>query len=311
MSENGSSVTSHDDSASDAAISTASSSSNSSSSIKSASKSTRRETTSTAVAKREGTITTAKTKSAMTVTTTTSNKSSAYADPSKYAHLKELTDIVEPNLIGIFVGFNPGIATATAGHAYAHPSNRFWKLLHVSGITDRLCRPVHDQHLPRLYQMGNTNIVGRPSKDIAELAEGEMAAGTPALEGKVRRFKPESVCIVGKAIWEGIWRHRYGRNIKKEEFRYGWQDERHNMGIGGVEDGGSDHGDENADKDGDAGKSERASPWKGARVFVATSTSGLSTIPTYPQKVEIWKDYGDWVKERRAARAKENENTPE
>ena len=258
------------------------------------------------------------------------NKASTYADPSKYAHLKELTDIMEPNLLGIFVGFNPGIATATAGHAYAHPSNRFWKLLHESGITDKLCRPVYDRHLPRLYQMGNTNIVGRPSRDIGELAEGEMSAGTPALEAKVRKYRPESVCIVGKAIWEGIWKHWYGKRIRREEFKYGWQDERHNMGVGGEDDDNDDGDDDgNADDqdreqgvaggDGDEKKKKKkkkkknkpSSPWKGARVFVATSTSGLSTIPTYPQKVEIWKDYGNWINERRAARAKEKDAADE
>ena len=297
-----------EESASDAAVSSANASSDGGDG---ASKSARRKNTSSVTAKRRKTTTTttattATTARTMTMATTTAitNKSSTYADPSKYAHLKGLTDIIEPNLVGIFVGFNPGIATATAGHAYAHPSNRFWKLLHASGITDRLCRPIYDQHLPRLYQMGNTNIVGRPSRDIGELAEGEMAAGTPALEAKVRRFKPESVCIVGKAIWEGIWRHWYGRKIKKEEFKYGWQDERHNMGVSGDDDG---DGGGSGDEDDDVGKGKKNSPWKGARVFVATSTSGLSTIPTYPQKVEIWKDYGDWVNERRAARAKEKE----
>ena len=260
------------------------------------------------------------------------NKASTYADPSKYAHLKELPDIMEPNLLGIFVGFNPGIATATAGHAYAHPSNRFWKLLHESGITDKLCRPVYDRHLPRLYQMGNTNIVGRPSRDIGELAEGEMSAGAPALEAKVRKYRPESVCIVGKAIWEGIWKQWYGKRIRREEVKYGWQDERHNMGVGGEDDDNDDDDDDDGDDDGNgddqdgeqgaAGgdgdekkkkkkKNKPSSPWKGARVFVATSTSGLSTIPTYPQKVEIWKDYGNWINERRAARAKEKDAADE
>ena len=35
-------------------------------------------------------------------------KASTYADPSKYAHLEPLVDIIEPNLICVFVGTNPG-----------------------------------------------------------------------------------------------------------------------------------------------------------------------------------------------------------
>ena len=131
-------------------------------------------------------------------------KSSKYAPPSTYAHLKKLTDIIEPDLIGIFVGFNPGVTTATAGHAYAHPSNQFWKLLHSSGLTDVRLKPQQDVDLPRLYQMGNTNLVDRPSNNLGELSKAEMAAGTPNLEEKIRQFRPESVCIVGKGIWEAI-----------------------------------------------------------------------------------------------------------
>lgn len=209
--------------------------------------------------------------------------SSKYAPPSKYAHLKPLTDILEPDLIGVFVGFNPGVRTATAGHAYAHPSNLFWKLLHSSGCTDRLCRPEEDVDLPRLYSMGNTNLVSRPSKNEAELSKVEMAAGTPILEAKIQEYKPEAVCIVGKGIWESIWRWRHGRNPTKAEFKYGWQDEQENMGKPEVKTEG--HG------------------WPGARVFVATATSGLAASTKPAEKEAIWRPFGEWVKQRRAERA--------
>jgi TDG/mug DNA glycosylase family protein len=203
-------------------------------------------------------------------------QSSKYAPPSKYAHLSKLVDIIEPNLIGVFVGFNPGVRTATAGHAYAHPSNMFWKLLHSSGITDVRLRPEQDGDLPRLYSMGNTNIVDRPSKDAGELSKQEMAAGTPILEEKIRAFRPEAVCIVGKSIWQAIWRWKYKREIKKEEFKYGWQDEKERMG-----------------KEGD---------WPGALVFVATATSGLAASLKPHEKEAIWKPFGEWVQKRREER---------
>ncbi|KAF2458322.1 uracil-DNA glycosylase-like protein, partial [Lineolata rhizophorae] len=219
-------------------------------------------------------------------------KPSRYADPSKYAHLAELQDIFAPGLIAIFVGFNPGVATATAGHAYAHPSNMFWKLLHTSGLTpDRRLRPEEDGTLPALYALGNTNLVARPSRDVAELSKEEMAAGTPILEAKVRKWRPEAVCIVGKAIWESIWRWKHGRAIRKDEFRYGWQDERENMGrITGIE----------RDENGKACEElSSQGPWEGARVFVATSTSGLSASLKPAEKEAIWKPFGNWVQERR------------
>lgn len=212
---------------------------------------------------------------------------SKFADPSKYAHLSPLVDILKPNLICVFVGTNPGVQTATAGHAYAHPSNHFWKLLHASGLTDRRVKPEEDRSLPALYCMGNTNIVERPSKDAAELSKEEMAAGTANLDAKFLRYKPEAVCIVGKGIWESIWRYRYGKNMAKADFKYGWQDEKHNMGK-------SKEGDEELDANGDV--------WKGAKVFVTTSTSGLAANLKPAEKEAIWKPFGEWVQKRREER---------
>ena len=211
---------------------------------------------------------------------------SKYADPSKYAHLSPLTDILEPNLICVFVGFNPGVMTATRGHAYAHPSNMFWKLLHSSGCTDRRLNPAEDVDLPRLYAMGNTNLVSRPTKDAAELSNEEQVASVPILDLKIRNFRPEAVCIVGKSIWENIWKYRNGKKPSKQEFRYGWQDDRHNMGLLEVD------GEDKMEDD----------TWPGARVFVATSTSGLSASLKPHEKEEIWKPFGDWVKQRRDER---------
>lgn len=224
------------------------------------------------------TIATSSTTSASPRPTKKQRKSSKYADPSKYAHLSPLVDILEPNLICVFVGTNPGVSTAREGHAYAHPSNHFWKLLHSSGLTDRRLAPSEDRSLPARYCMGNTNIVDRPSKDAAELSKEEMTEGTRSLEAKFALYKPEAVCIVGKGIWEAIWRFKYGRNMKKEEFRYGWQDEAQNMGK--VEEEG----------------------WKGSRVFVTTSTSGLAASLKPAEKEAIWRPFGEWVMRRREER---------
>jgi len=212
---------------------------------------------------------------------------SKYADPSKYAHLSPLVDILEPNLICVFVGTNPGVQTATAGHAYAHPSNHFWKLLHASGLTDRRLKPEEDRSLPALYCMGNTNIVERPSKDAAELSKEEMAAGTANLDAKFLKYKPEAAVIVGKGIWESIWRYRYGKNMGKKDFKYGWQDEKDNMGK-------SKEGEEERDANGEV--------WRGAKVFVTTSTSGLAASLKPAEKEAIWKPIGEWVKARRSER---------
>lgn len=224
-------------------------------------------------------------------------KPSKYAHPSQYAHLKPLVDILEPNLICVFVGTNPGIGTAIAGHAYAHPSNLFWKLLHTSGLTDRRLRPEEDRTLPARYAMGNTNIVARPSKDAAELSKEELAAGTLPLDEKLFTYQPEAVCIVGKGIWEAIWRYRYGTSMKKGEFTYGWQDERHNMGKYPYPNPAGVAADKAAH-----GEARNGGAWQGARVYVATSTSGLAASLKPAEKEEIWRPFGQWVQQRRKER---------
>lgn len=216
--------------------------------------------------------------------------------PTTYAHLgtSPLPDALAPNLLILFVGLNPGIQTARTHHAYAHPTNLFWRLLYSSGITPRLCLPSEYRQLPRLYGLGLTNIVARPSRNGAELSKSEMDAGVAGLEEKVRRWRPEVVCIVGKSIWEAVWRVRRGRGMRKGEFGYGWQGEPERMGCGG----GGDVEDGVVDDEGG---------WKGARVFVATSTSGLAATLKPKEKEAIWRELGEWAVKRREEREGEAE----
>lgn len=213
-----------------------------------------------------------------------------YAPPSVYAHLPLLTDAMAPNMLVLFCGLNPGVRTAQTGHAYSHPSNRFWKLMHSSGVLPVPCTADEDRTLPARFGMGLTNIVARPSRNGAELSKAEMDEGVGVLEDKVRRWRPEVVCVVGKSIWESVWRVRHGGKAVGKAFRYGWQEDAENMGRG------------------DVGEEERlegvvyADHWKGARVFVASSTSGLAATLRPEEKERIWRELGVWVEQRRAGR---------
>lgn len=210
-------------------------------------------------------------------------RSAGFAPPSRYDHIdNKLTDSIASNLIVLFVGLNPGIRTATSGHAYSHPSNLFWKLMHSSGCTPRLCSPTEDGDMPRLYNLGLTNIVSRPTKDGSELSKQEMDESVAELEAKIARVKPETVGIVGKSIWESIWRVKHGKAIRKEEFRYGYQDESERMGK--VQKNGVD-------------------AFAGARVYVLTTTSGLAASMKIDEKRVIWRGLGEWVEKRRAERS--------
>lgn len=138
--------------------------------------------------------------------------------------------------------------------------------------------------------------MSRPSRNGAELSKIEMDAGVALLEEKARRWRPEVTCMVGKSIWESVWRVRHGRAIRKGEFRYGWQDEGENMGKVGEEGQRAEEREEGVDYGGGNGS------WKGSRVFVACSTSGLAATLRPPEKEAIWKELGVWVERRREER---------
>ncbi|BCR82744.1 mismatch-specific DNA-glycosylase [Aspergillus chevalieri] len=207
-----------------------------------------------------------------TTTTTKRGRGSRTASQTS-ASRSLLRDTIPRNLTLLLVGVNPGILTGTTGHAYAHPSNLFWKLLHWSRITDIRHPPSDTYRLPELYNIGNTNIVERPTRDASMLSRAEMDAGVPVLEAKVADKKPEVVCLVGKSIWEAVWRVKHGRGIKKEEFKYGWQGQGENMGV--------------------------CEGWGGARVFVATTTSGLAAGMSIGEKRAVWEELGSWVVRKR------------
>ena len=223
--------------------------------------------------------------------------SAGYAPPSTYAHLPLLPDAVAPRLLILFIGLNPGVETARTGHAYAHPTNLFWRLLHRSGITPEPCAAREDRGMPRRYALGFTNIVARPSRSGAELSRAEMDDGVAALHQKCARWRPEVACVVGKGIWESVCRVRARQRGRRPpgpaDFRYGWQDgEDGRMGV---------VNDESAVSEGGVG------PWPGSRVFVATSTSGLAASLRPEEKERIWKELGDWCVARRKEREVEAE----
>ena len=146
-------------------------------------------------------------------------------------------------------------------------------------MTPKRHQPSETRDLNDLYSIGNTNIVSRPSRDGSTLSKEELVEGAGVLETKVRAFKPEAVAIVGKSIWESIWLARTGKKLKKDQFKYGWQDDEARLGRLVGEDGEVE--------------------WEGARTFVTTTTSGLAATMKHAEKLEIWKPLGDWFTQRR------------
>jgi TDG/mug DNA glycosylase family protein len=109
----------------------------------------------------------------------------------------------------LFVGINPGVRSALTGHHFAGFSNRFWKLLHQSGLVPEPLTYVDDDRLPE-WGIGITNVVARATPGIAELRPEEYAAGRLRLRAKVRRFQPAVVAFVGITVYHAMFPKRNG-----------------------------------------------------------------------------------------------------
>lgn len=96
----------------------------------------------------------------------------------------------------LFCGINPSLYSGAVGHHFAGPSNRFWKALHGAGFTDRGLSTFEERQLLELG-IGVTNLVNRASRSADQLSGEELRDGAWALEGKVCRYRPAWVAVVG------------------------------------------------------------------------------------------------------------------
>lgn len=119
----------------------------------------------------------------------------------KASFMKSIRDHLKQNLNILFIGFNPSIKSSETGTHFANPNNRFWKILHESGITPRRFHTSEDYLLLELGY-GLTNIVARPTKAADEITKEEYALGKEELMKKVNKFKPKILCFVGKGVYQ-------------------------------------------------------------------------------------------------------------
>ncbi|RPA84549.1 DNA glycosylase, partial [Ascobolus immersus RN42] len=204
------------------------------------------------------------------------SKTEGHAEAESYRHVPDLPDNLAPGLILVFIGANPGIKSGLAGHAFSHPTNHFWRRLCLSGITPTVLQPANDVELPEKYQVGRTDLILRTSRLESDIPENERLEAWRVLEEKIRRLKPEAVCVLSKGTWKMMYQGIYGRQMREQDgWEWGWQE---GQRIG-AEDG-----------------------WLGSKVWVMPSTSGRVTVPRKEVQEGMWRELGKWVHERRIAR---------
>src|SRR4029079_2263171 len=143
----------------------------------------------------------------------------AKSRPLNYAHLR-LTDCIEPGVRLVLTGINPCVMSATTGHHFAGPTNRFWGLLYESGIVPEPITHEDDVRLPQ-WGIGMTNLIARPSPGIDVLKPQEYVEGWQILEKKVERFRPQIVAFVGVTMYRAL--AKILGHAKEIEIRPGFQ----------------------------------------------------------------------------------------
>ena len=119
-------------------------------------------------------------------------------------------DVIAPGLDALFVGINPGFASARAGHHFANPANPFWRLLHESGFVGRRLAPAEDRAL-LAERLGITNLVARATAGVADLTRDDLDRGRAVLARKIRRYRPRAVVFVGLTACAAFERRTRGR----------------------------------------------------------------------------------------------------
>lgn len=116
-------------------------------------------------------------------------------------------DILQPGLRVVFCGINPGKSSAHTGFHFAHPGNRFWKVIHLAGFTERQLRPEEERHLLDT-RCGITMLVERPTVQASEVELHELRTGGRELVTKMQEYQPMTLAVLGKGAFEQAFSQR-------------------------------------------------------------------------------------------------------
>lgn len=127
-----------------------------------------------------------------------------------------LTDIIAPHLDVIFCGINPGLKSSNDGHHFSGRSNRFWKVLHLSGFTPYEVEAINYTVILD-FGCGLTTAVARATSRADELSKEEFDEALETFTAKIKEFNPKYIAFLGKAAYKAF--------SKKKDIEWGQQSE--------------------------------------------------------------------------------------
>jgi TDG/mug DNA glycosylase family protein len=128
-----------------------------------------------------------------------------------------LPDLLRPGLRLVFCGTAAGTVSAARGAYYAHPQNKFWRVLHETGLTPRQLKP---EEFPLLwdYGIGLTDIAKHVFGMDKQLPSG--ALGREAAEALRARILVSAPDILAFTSLTG------GRRVVGPEAKFGRQEQK-------------------------------------------------------------------------------------
>jgi TDG/mug DNA glycosylase family protein len=106
-----------------------------------------------------------------------------------------LPDVLRPGLRIVFCGTAAGTVSAARGAYYAHPQNKFWRVLYEVRLTPRLVSPEDYPELPN-WGLGLTDIAKHVSGMDRELPAGALGdEARAALTAKIGAAQPKMLAL--------------------------------------------------------------------------------------------------------------------
>ncbi len=110
-----------------------------------------------------------------------------------------LPDVLRPGLRIVFCGTAAGTVSARRGAYYAHPQNKFWRVLHFVRLTPRLMSPDDYRALPE-FGIGLTDLAKHVSGMDHELPREALGpAARVALTEKITEAQPKILAFTSLA----------------------------------------------------------------------------------------------------------------
>lgn len=110
-----------------------------------------------------------------------------------------LPDLLVPGLTVVFCGTAAGRRSAELGQYYAHPQNKFWRVLHATGLTPRLFAP-HEYRLLLDLGIGATDIAKHASGMDHQLPKDALGrAALDDLRARIGTARPKILAFTSLA----------------------------------------------------------------------------------------------------------------